>query len=572
MAIFLLMTIPHCLGQADNEKNSRLRLQSLFVADYVAFYNIKHVCLLGKEETRTWDLKILSLLSAAPSLSYTSMLKVKENSAAGSNKFNSQDLLPDGTKTYNETTSRILPDLSNCHGLKVFRGAEATSSWLLISADVIPNMLKSVFIPINSKLTVAKFSLDGKIATLWEVYQVAEQFKQRLVPVGRWALVTGPMNSRSRVPPVQPSSDIVQQRSETSAASSTSSGAKYTDPDLAQEGQGRTVIDPGKSQSDKHVPTLTETWPNILVNDTESLTTSYVHLQPESSVPTGDASAPDRTFTRPSTGKFNGYVTSSFWTQSIFSFSTYVQEPRTTEAYLDNKVTSSPKVVIEDSIPSSIQTHADSPMMQKQSNVAIPNINLKQSDNLETGSAKAQLDIPVSSPVQTGSGSRIISGQRPVSTGGGADAERATFPSQAAFSKVSIAEGVEVRVQHMEFGVLEAPVDDPHLRRQDLTGIHFRCTTLQFPPMTVLRANADGSVSVSGILGNVLNTMKSLMNFTYTCRTVKDGQFGAFVDGRWTGMVKEVMDGQADMVIANMGITQQRSTVVDFLIGTISAG
>lgn len=72
-------------------------------------------------ETRTWDLKILSLLSAAPSLSYTSMLKVKENSVAGSNKFNSQDLLPDGTKTYNETSSRILPDLLNCHGLKVMR-------------------------------------------------------------------------------------------------------------------------------------------------------------------------------------------------------------------------------------------------------------------------------------------------------------------------------------------------------------------------------------------------------------------------------------------------------------------
>lgn len=313
--------------------------------------------------------------------------------------------------------------------------------------------------------------------------------------MGRWALVTGPMNSRSRVPPVQPSSDIVQQRSETSAASSTSSGAKYTDPDLAQEGQGRTVIDPGKSQSDKHVPTLTETWPN----DTESLTTSYVHLQPESSVPSGDASAPasapDRTFTRPSTGKFNGYVTSSFWTQSIFSFSTYVQEPRTTEAYLDNTVTSSPKVVIEDSIPSSIQTHADSPMMQKQSNVAIPNINLKQSDNLETASANAQLDIPVSSPVQTGSGSRIISGQRPVSTGGGADAERAPFPSQAAFPKVSIAEGVEVRVQHMEFGVLEAPVDDPHLRRQDLTGIHFRCTTLQVYLKYVYIPNNYGQVS-----------------------------------------------------------------------------
>ncbi|XP_063600691.1 probable glutamate receptor [Penaeus indicus] len=58
----------------------------------------------------------------------------------------------------------------------------------------------------------------------------------------------------------------------------------------------------------------------------------------------------------------------------------------------------------------------------------------------------------------------------------------------------------------------------------------------------------------------------------YTCYHVKDKQFGAFVDGRWTGMVKEVLEGTADIAVANLAITQQRSTAVQYLVGMISAG
>ncbi|XP_070000318.1 probable glutamate receptor [Penaeus vannamei] len=136
----------------------------------------------------------------------------------------------------------------------------------------------------------------------------------------------------------------------------------------------------------------------------------------------------------------------------------------------------------------------------------------------------------------------------------------------------TVSNGVEVRTKHLRFGVLEAPVDDPHLRRQDLTGVHLRCTTMQLPPMTMLENNIDGSVTVHGITGKFFDTMKSIMNFTYTCHAVKDGQFGAFVDGEWTGLMKEVIQGVANISVGNLAITQQRNSAVDFLIGTISAG
>ncbi|XP_042892008.1 probable glutamate receptor [Penaeus japonicus] len=136
----------------------------------------------------------------------------------------------------------------------------------------------------------------------------------------------------------------------------------------------------------------------------------------------------------------------------------------------------------------------------------------------------------------------------------------------------SIPADVEVRRKSMTFGVLEGPVDDPFLRRQDLTGLHLTCTTITFPPLIVPKENGDGSVTIHGILAKYFDTMKEVMNFTYTCYHVKDKQFGAFVDGKWTGMVKEVMEGTADIAVANLAITQQRSTAIQYLTGMISAG
>lgn len=41
-----------------------------------------------------------------------------------------------------------------------------------------------------------------------------------------------------------------------------------------------------------------------------------------------------------------------------------------------------------------------------------------------------------------------------------------------------IPEGVRVEVKATAFGILEAPVDDPVVRRRNLTGLHLSCTTI----------------------------------------------------------------------------------------------
>lgn len=45
-------------------------------------------------------------------------------------------------------------------------------------------------------------------------------------------------------------------------------------------------------------------------------------------------------------------------------------------------------------------------------------------------------------------------------------------------SSPSVPKEVETKRKSLKFGVLEAPVDDPLLRRQDLSGLHLTCTSI----------------------------------------------------------------------------------------------
>ncbi|XP_063600736.1 probable glutamate receptor [Penaeus indicus] len=87
--------------------------------------------------------------------------------------------------------------------------------------------------------------------------------------------------------------------------------------------------------------------------------------------------------------------------------------------------------------------------------------------------------------------------------------------------------------------------------------------------MAVLRANPDGSVAITGVLADLLATLREVTNLTYRCHRVKDGGWGSKVNGRWNGMVGEVKRGEADIAVAALDITPERSTAADFLVGML---
>ncbi|XP_037803358.1 probable glutamate receptor [Penaeus monodon] len=132
-----------------------------------------------------------------------------------------------------------------------------------------------------------------------------------------------------------------------------------------------------------------------------------------------------------------------------------------------------------------------------------------------------------------------------------------------------IPKAVDVGIRAMKFGILEAPLDDPSLRRQDLTGLHLTCATIQHPPFSIWEEGKNGGLK--GILGKVFYTLSEVTNFTYDCHESLDKQWGAVVNGKWTGMIKEVLDGTADVAVAALSMTDQRYSVVDFLTGMISS-
>ncbi|KAH8030937.1 hypothetical protein HPB51_012405 [Rhipicephalus microplus] len=73
-----------------------------------------------------------------------------------------------------------------------------------------------------------------------------------------------------------------------------------------------------------------------------------------------------------------------------------------------------------------------------------------------------------------------------------------------------------------------------------------------------------------GYCMDLLRSLAQKLNFTYTLYQVQDGQYGTFdfVNGstykRWSGMVGDLVRGVADMIIAPLTITPERSMEIDF--------
>ncbi|XP_042883137.1 glutamate receptor 2-like [Penaeus japonicus] len=123
-------------------------------------------------------------------------------------------------------------------------------------------------------------------------------------------------------------------------------------------------------------------------------------------------------------------------------------------------------------------------------------------------------------------------------------------------------------------GVLDGPHEDVASRRTNLTGLHIRCLTLESPPSTFLEDQGNATVRITGHMADLWNEIQFRSNFTYTCRTPADGQWGApkSEPGVWSGMVGELKRNEGDVVIGPLDHTKLRSTVVDFCMGIQTSG
>ena len=91
--------------------------------------------------------------------------------------------------------------------------------------------------------------------------------------------------------------------------------------------------------------------------------------------------------------------------------------------------------------------------------------------------------------------------------------------------------------------------------------------TLPWPPYVI--KNSSGVYS--GYFIEILEIIAQYLNFTIQFREPRDGQYGAMVNGEWNGMIREIMEKEADVAGA---LTQsyKRGLVVEQLHTPVTAG
>ena len=53
---------------------------------------------------------------------------------------------------------------------------------------------------------------------------------------------------------------------------------------------------------------------------------------------------------------------------------------------------------------------------------------------------------------------------------------------------------------------------------------------------------------------------------------MSDGKYGGFDGSRWNGMISEVLEGEADMAVADLSITTERLNAVEFSMPWMNLG
>ncbi|KAG7158354.1 Glutamate receptor ionotropic, kainate 2-like 15 [Homarus americanus] len=111
-------------------------------------------------------------------------------------------------------------------------------------------------------------------------------------------------------------------------------------------------------------------------------------------------------------------------------------------------------------------------------------------------------------------------------------------------------------------------------RRSNLTGLHLRCVTLPQQPFTYL-SEPDSQMNVQitgGYTKDVWDALQEIHGFTYSCRVPEDGKWGALSDGKWNGLVQEMVEQRADAVVSSLDHTGARAKAVHFVTGLREVG
>ncbi|CAH3162263.1 unnamed protein product, partial [Pocillopora meandrina] len=101
----------------------------------------------------------------------------------------------------------------------------------------------------------------------------------------------------------------------------------------------------------------------------------------------------------------------------------------------------------------------------------------------------------------------------------------------------------------------------------EVNGRHFRIVYVEDPPFIISKKNEDGTISLQGYSIDLLKELSRSLGFTYEMYPSPDGFYGTVTEnGTWNGMIRQILDGNANMAAGSIAITETREKVVDFTV------
>lgn len=84
----------------------------------------------------------------------------------------------------------------------------------------------------------------------------------------------------------------------------------------------------------------------------------------------------------------------------------------------------------------------------------------------------------------------------------------------------------------------------------------------------------EGNARYEGYCVDLINRIAQNLKFKYELEVIADGQYGSLKPetGKWNGLVKHLLDRKADLAVADLTITYERKTAVDFTMPFMSLG
>ncbi|XP_045123554.1 glutamate receptor ionotropic, kainate 4-like [Portunus trituberculatus] len=87
-----------------------------------------------------------------------------------------------------------------------------------------------------------------------------------------------------------------------------------------------------------------------------------------------------------------------------------------------------------------------------------------------------------------------------------------------------------------------------------------------WPPFIMLHTEG-GKTQLKGVFFELWTILQGRLNFTYEWKRSPDGEWGVVApDGSWSGMIGQLVRGDADVIVGSVDFTSERARAIDFVV------